>query len=128
MTVFALASYGQEPNKSPLPKPKLSYIGSGRYFHPSHPGGYFQYVNVPSWNEYEFGWNRGGPHHYMSRFEQSKDHRFRTRVRWGDKRGGYGEQYWEFNHGPAYHNQVRKHEPKYYITPTPTNIISNETP
>ena len=45
------------------------------------PDGYFQYVNVPAHKEYEFGWNRGNPHHYISRYEQSKDHRFRTRVR-----------------------------------------------
>ena len=44
------------------------------------PDGYFQYVNVPAHKEYEFGWNRGNPHHYISRYEQSKDHRFRTRV------------------------------------------------
>jgi len=42
---------------------------------------YFQYVNVPAHKEYEFGWNRGNPHHYISRYEQAKDHRFRTRVR-----------------------------------------------
>ena len=45
------------------------------------PGGYFQYVNVPAHKEYEFGWNRGNPKHYISRYEQNKDHRFRTRVR-----------------------------------------------
>ena len=44
------------------------------------PDGYFQYVNVPGHKEYEFGWNRGHPNHYISRYEQSKDHRFRTRV------------------------------------------------
>jgi hypothetical protein len=43
--------------------------------------GYFQYVNVPAEKEYEFGWNRGNPNHYISRYEQNKDHRFRTRVR-----------------------------------------------
>ena len=42
--------------------------------------GYFQYVNVPAVKEYEFGWNRGNPNHYISRYEQNKDHRFRTRV------------------------------------------------
>lgn len=44
------------------------------------PGGYFQYVNVPAHKEYEFGWNRGNPDHFISRYEQNKDHRFRTRV------------------------------------------------
>ena len=46
------------------------------------PEGYFQYVNVPAHKEYEFGWNRGNPNHYISRYEQNKDHRFRTRVRY----------------------------------------------
>jgi hypothetical protein len=83
------------------------------------PDGYFQYVNVPAHKEYEFGWNRGNPHHYISRYEQSKEHRFRTRVRWGDKHGGYGEQYWEYNHGPQKgHEEPHKSEyhapPKYH--------------
>lgn len=42
--------------------------------------GYFQYANVPSEKEYEFGFNRGNAGHYMSRYEQSKDSRFRTKV------------------------------------------------
>ena len=59
--------------------------------------------------------------HYVSRYEQNKEDRFRTRVKWGDSNGGgkkiftftileyvkrdnafkfsgYGEQYWEYNH------------------------------
>jgi hypothetical protein len=80
------------------------------------------YANVPAHKEYEFGWNRGNPHHYISRNEQSKDRRFRTRVscstastcsrpsgtrplslqvRWGDQKGGYGEDNYEYNHGPG---------------------------
>ena len=43
--------------------------------------GYFQYANVPSPHEYEFGYNRGNPAHYTSRYEQGKDGRFRTKVR-----------------------------------------------
>lgn len=83
------------------------------------PDGYFQYVNVPAHKEYEFGWNRGNPHHYISRYEQSKDHRFRTRVRWGDKHGGYGEQYWEYNHGPKHKDHYHAHgkEDKGYAPP-----------
>jgi hypothetical protein len=33
--------------------------------------------------EYEFGWNRGNPNHFISRYEQNKEHKFRTRVIWG---------------------------------------------
>lgn len=43
--------------------------------------GYFQYANVPGPYEYEFGYNRGNPSHYTSRYEQNKDHRFRTKVK-----------------------------------------------
>ena len=42
--------------------------------------GYFQYANVPGEHEYEFGYNRGNPSHYTSRYEQAKDWRFRTKV------------------------------------------------
>lgn len=80
------------------------------------PDGYFQYVNVPAHKEYEFGWNRGNPHHYISRYEQGKDHRFRTRVRWGDKHGGYGEQYWEYNHAPK-HGYKDDHKVEYHPPP-----------
>ncbi len=42
--------------------------------------GYFQYAKVPGDHEYEFGYNRGNPPHYTSRYEQAKDWRFRTKV------------------------------------------------
>merc|ERR1712226_1462812 len=44
--------------------------------------GYFQYANVPSPYEYEFGYNRGNPAHFTSRYEQAKEGRFRTKVKW----------------------------------------------
>lgn len=46
--------------------------------------GYFQYANVPGEHEYEFGYNRGNPSHYTSRYEQAKDWRFRTKVKIND--------------------------------------------
>merc|ERR1711911_162116 len=73
--------------------------------------GYFQYANVPGEHEYEFGYNRGNPHHYTSRYEQAKDRRFRTKVKWADSYDGYGEHYWEYNHG-------HHHEPA-YVAPSP---------
>ena len=60
------------------PRPQAPKGGAPSYG--KQPDGYFQYVNVPGHKEYEFGWNRGHPNHYISRYEQSKDHRFRTRV------------------------------------------------
>lgn len=42
--------------------------------------GFFQYVNAPAPSEYELGFKRGNQGHYVSRFEQFKDTRFRTKV------------------------------------------------
>ncbi len=72
----ALASALPRPHPHPQDGVQAREGGYGK-----QPDGYFQYVNVPAHKEYEFGWNRGNPHHYISRYEQSKDHRFRTRVR-----------------------------------------------
>ena len=84
--------------------------------------GYFQYANVPGHHEYEFGYKRGNPHHYTSRYEQAKDWRFRTKVKWADSYDGYGEQYYEYNHG--HHHEPEKdyhHEPAkgYHSEPAP---------
>ncbi|XP_076035685.1 uncharacterized protein LOC143021818 [Oratosquilla oratoria] len=90
--------------------------GDGGY---RQPEGYFQYVNVPGHKEYEFGWNRGNQHHYISRFEQAKDHRFRTRVKWADKHGGYGEHYWEYNHAPTHKDTYKAPPPAPVYHPPP---------
>merc|ERR1719328_1076742 len=98
---------------SAYPRPQSPIARDGAPSYGKQPDGYFQYVNVPAHKEHEFGWNRGNPHHYISRYEQGKDHRFRTRVRWGDKHGGYGEQYWEYNHAPKHvdHKHVDTYHP-----------------
>ena len=41
---------------------------------------YFQYINVPGKNEYNFGFNRGNSDHQVSRYEEGKDWNFRTKV------------------------------------------------
>ncbi|CAH0387161.1 unnamed protein product [Bemisia tabaci] len=49
----------------------------------------------------EFGHVLEDPNEWEQRYER-KDHennRFQGKVRWGDKRGSYGEHYWDFNHG-----------------------------
>jgi len=102
-----------------FPRPQKGAPSYGK-----QPEGYFQYVNVPAHKEYEFGWNKGHPNHYISRYEQSKDHRFRTRVRWGDSYDGYGEHYWEYNHSPSYKEPVAyKPEPVPYVpAPAPSYV------
>lgn len=42
---------------------------------------FFQYANVPAWNAYEFGYNRGNQHHFTSRFEKAHGWTFKTKVR-----------------------------------------------
>ena len=32
-------------------------------------------------------------------------------VRWGDAHDGYGEQYWEYNHGPKEYGKEVKYKP-----------------
>ncbi|KAL1419230.1 hypothetical protein MTO96_005324 [Rhipicephalus appendiculatus] len=66
-------------------------------------GGYFQYARVPGYNTYEFGYRKGNPYHFQERHETRHGPHFRTKQRWGDKHGGYGEHYWEYNHAPKYH-------------------------
>jgi len=85
------------------------------------PEGYFQFANVPAHKEYEVGWRKGNPNHYVSRFEQAKDHRFRTRVEWKDGYGGYGQQYWEYNHGPSKeeHKGYQPPQEPAYAPPSP---------
>ena len=58
-------------------------VADGEYAPPAYEkkyDGYFQYANVPSQYEYEFGYNRGNAGHRRNHYEQSKDHRFRTKV------------------------------------------------
>ncbi|KAA0198867.1 hypothetical protein HAZT_HAZT001693 [Hyalella azteca] len=92
----------------------------------NQPKGYFMYLNVPRHKEYEAGFNRGNEKHHISRFDQVKDHRFRTRVKWSDAHDGHGEHYFEYNHGPKYPDYDHKsssphaayepvvHEPVYH--------------
>ena len=32
-------------------------------------------------------------------------------MRWGDAHDGYGEQYWEYNHGPKQYGKEVKYKP-----------------
>ena len=43
-------------------------------------------------------------------------------VRWGDAHDGYGEQYWEYNHGPQ---KYGKEAPKYKPAPEKPVYASN---
>ncbi|XP_050431874.1 uncharacterized protein LOC126840278 [Adelges cooleyi] len=51
----------------------------------------------------EFGHVFEDPKVWEQRYEKKDfdDHRYQGKVKWGDKDGGYGEHYWDFNHGGA---------------------------
>ncbi|KAK4874971.1 hypothetical protein RN001_014331 [Aquatica leii] len=67
---------------------------------------YYQYAHVPAKDHYEFGEKRGNEHHFIERHEKAHPHagEFKTKVRWGDKHGGYGEHYWDYNHAGHDHD------------------------
>lgn len=64
-------------------------------------GKFFQYGHHDGKDHYENGFRRGNEHHFQERHEKAapKHGHFTTKVRWGDKHGGYGEHYWDYNHG-----------------------------
>ncbi|KAI5727066.1 uncharacterized protein LOC103519299 [Diaphorina citri] len=62
---------------------------------------HYRYAHNPAEDHYEFGFKRGNEHHFTERHEKAHPHegQFKTHARWGDKHGGYGEHYWDYNHG-----------------------------
>jgi hypothetical protein len=46
-----------------------------------------------------------------------------VQVRWGDSYDGYGEHYWEYNHGPSKYDEPEpyKEAPKPYSPPAYVN-------
>ncbi|KAL1497903.1 hypothetical protein ABEB36_008785 [Hypothenemus hampei] len=80
------------------------------HHHHHHGGKYFQYIHVPSKHHYEHGHKRGNHHHHIERHEKVHPHdgEFKTKVRWGDKHGGYGEHYWDYNHAGHHHDDHEK--------------------
>jgi hypothetical protein len=56
-----------------------------------------------------------------------KIHQFYFKVRWGDKKEGYGEHYWEYNHGPQEYKaapSVQAYKPVEYKPETPVYVPS----
>merc|ERR1712121_603871 len=75
--------------------------------------GYFQYINVPGPNTFEWGYKRGNPDHNREEYLSQKDHTFKAKLKWHDGYEGHGEHYFDYTHvGP-------KHEPSPYAPPPP---------
>ena len=43
--------------------------------------GYFQYINVPAPETFEWGYRRGSPEHNREEYLSQKDHTFKAKVR-----------------------------------------------
>ncbi|XP_065173550.1 uncharacterized protein [Atheta coriaria] len=92
---------------------------------------YFQYAHVPEKDHYEIGHKRGNEHHFIERHEKAHPHagEFKTKVRWGDKHGGYGEHYWDYNHD-GHHDgdgEESQHEPQYAEPEIPLAPITSSS-
>ncbi|XP_072941016.1 uncharacterized protein [Epargyreus clarus] len=61
---------------------------------------FFQYRHFPSAEDYDQGHRLGSDRHFTERHEHARPATglFSAKVRWGDKKGGYGEHYWDLNH------------------------------
>ncbi|XP_055534217.1 uncharacterized protein LOC129723801 [Wyeomyia smithii] len=61
---------------------------------------YFQYFNFYGDGSYNAGSKRGNVQHYIEQHERGSPGAgvFQKRVKWADKKGGFGEHYWDLNH------------------------------
>ncbi|XP_050342328.1 uncharacterized protein LOC126768346 [Nymphalis io] len=83
----------------------------------------------------EFGHVCEDPNNWEQRYEKKdfKNHRDMGKVRWGDKKGGYGEHYWDLNHAGHVGNHGNDDgydsdgdDGSYHEDPQDTNNESNE--
>lgn len=67
---------------------------------PHHDSGhYYQYAKVPKKKSWEFGYKRGNKKHWIERHEKGHKNKFKTKVKWYDKKGkGKGIHVWDYNH------------------------------
>ncbi|XP_065173543.1 uncharacterized protein [Atheta coriaria] len=94
---------------------------------------YFQdlYMAQESPEELEFGHVRETPHDWEQRYEKMnlRNLKRQGKVRWGDKHGGYGEHYWDYNHD-GHHDgdgEESQHEPQYAEPEIPLAPITSSS-
>eukprot|EP00090_Calanus_glacialis_P001669 TRINITY_DN1119_c0_g1_i1.p1 TRINITY_DN1119_c0_g1~~TRINITY_DN1119_c0_g1_i1.p1 ORF type:complete len:127 (-),score=16.98 TRINITY_DN1119_c0_g1_i1:102-482(-) len=95
---------GAPANPLPIPRPGKDGSYAGDQF--------FQYINVPALNTFEWGFRRGNADHNIEEYLSQKDSTFKSKLKWHDAHGGHGEHYYDYNH-------VGKEEPKAYGAPPP---------
>merc|ERR1712025_198973 len=112
LQLFHLALGAPHPDKggqeSPLPIPRPDSKGNfaGDQF--------FQYINVPDRNVFEWGFRRGGPEHNLEEYLSQRGSTFKSKLKWHDEYDGHGEHYWDYNHGGK-----PEAPPKYAAPPAP---------
>ncbi|XP_065215597.1 uncharacterized protein LOC135842142 [Planococcus citri] len=102
-----------ENTKNPDQNSEATLFGESEPFGGTQDGGnYFMYQHVPQPDHYEFAYKRGNEHHFRQHHEKAAPHKghFKTQTRWGDKHGGYGEHYWDYNHGGDAHEEGSSNE------------------
>ena len=103
----------------PIPRPGSdgSYAGDN----------YFQYINVPAPQTFEWGYRRGNPDHNREQYLSQKDHTFKAKLKWHDGYEGHGEHYYDYNHvGPKEVHHAPAYAPPKpaYGGPALTNKVS----
>ncbi|XP_038210860.1 uncharacterized protein LOC119831527 isoform X2 [Zerene cesonia] len=90
--VFYSGSAWNPVKAAPNPQNRPSTIESQAKF--------FQYRQMPTSEDFDQGHRLGSEDHFTERHERSRPSSglFNAKVRWGDKKGGYGEHYWDLNH------------------------------
>jgi hypothetical protein len=92
------------PHGLPIPRPGPDGYSKDQYF---------QYINVPGPKVFEWGYRRGvDPDHFREEYLSQKEHTFKAKVKWADAHGGYGEHFYDYNHGPQ--QGYGKEEPSYH--------------
>merc|ERR1712045_781836 len=99
-----------------LPIPREGQYGADNYF---------QYINVPGPNTFEWGYRRGNPKHNREEYLSQKDHTFKAKLKWHDDYGGHGEHYFDYNHGGGY-KEPAHHAPA-YSPPKPSYAGSEQS-
>ncbi|XP_025270972.1 uncharacterized protein LOC105251549 [Camponotus floridanus] len=83
----------QITNKEEIPKQEIVDVSIGQYFQDI-----FSEHLAPL--KIEFGHVCENPNEWEQRFEQKDfdNNRHSGKIKWGNKNGDYGEQYWDLNH------------------------------
>merc|ERR1719431_633960 len=77
---------------------------------------YFQYINMPARDQFEWGYRRGNKQHNREQSLSQRAGGFKAKLRWHDGSDGHGEHYFDYTHGggapKTSYGQPRPNPPK----------------